>query len=225
MTSTFIAKDTFPSHWELLSEDDKQGYISIKSLFNDDLSKSKRGERFEIFVTRLKTIRDYINRNPNDQWKRSLVCGMVFLTSALGINIQQLRLLMGKCKSSINGSLQQLGYTAKPSTHEIDQELGIKIPCLKNDHYELKKWTIRYGTFPDEYKQKKSEPNKIQTKAQVPNNIEKVKPLAIKEDPLPQTVNADDVIRVVNVSYPCPAKCRHKFYDLLHSSISIQTDA
>ncbi|OHT11656.1 hypothetical protein TRFO_03864 [Tritrichomonas foetus] len=277
MSSTLSPSGGIPAHWEFLNDDDKAEYIAITTRFHEEIAKSKRGERIEVFVNRLKTIRDYINRDVNDQWKRILVCGIMFLNNALGINIQQLRLMMGKCKSSINGSLQQLGYMAKPSTHEIDQEITKKVPLLKDDHFELKKWTIRYGAFPEEKEKIRIEkhiPNKnnsrnanknvnqnvmnsfnnnliesIQTQNinilnphqnmlqtqiliqnQAPQQIFNVKPIQLPAmEPIASQpsspISAQEVIRAVNNHFPCPAKCRHKFYDLIHCSISIQTEA
>jgi hypothetical protein len=149
-------------------------------------------------------VKTYIEGDGQNQWKRAIVCGVMFLNSALAINIQQLRILMGKCKSSINGSLQQIGYISKPSTHELDQEMTNMIPLLSDDHSEMKKWTIRYGAFPDEDKAQESAPP-LDSGEEFPNS-------------------AEVALGVVKWAYPCPAKCRHKFYDILHRSISSQTE-
>ena len=245
--------ETMPFHWELLSDEDKAEYLSIKARFHDEIAKSKRGERIDVFVSRLKIIRDFIQKDNVDQWKRTMVCGIMFLNSALGINIQQLRLLLGKCKSSINGSLQQLGYVAKPSTHEIDQEITRKIPFLKDDHFELKKWTIRYGQFPDNgvrikpkeiaekhhQQQQQQQQGLIKPVQNLPPQMIPLQmnmqqqPIFIQQQPIignmyqsqQQKVSAQHVMHMVNTKFPCPAKCRHKLYDLIHSSISIQTEA
>lgn len=223
MSINFIPPDGYPAHWEFLSEEDKSEYIGIRNKFHDEIAKSKRGERIDIFITRLKIIRNFIEREPNDQWKRIIVCGIMFLNDALGINIQQLRVLMGKCKSSINGSLQQLGYIAKPLTHDIDQEITKKVPLLKEDHFQLKKWTIRFGKFPDD--------KEIRLKPIVKNNQSNFKSPAqnistiVTSQPSSPITTAQEVMNIVNTHFPCPAKCRHKYYDLIHTSISIQTEA
>lgn len=205
MSLSAIPLDPLPNHWCLLTEEDQHEYLILRSQFHEAIAKSRRGERIDVFVQRLKTIRSFISKDPATLWKRAIVCGVMFLNSALAINIQQLRILMGKCKSSINGSLQQLGYVSKPSTHEIDQEMTRMIPLLKDDHSEMKKWTIRYGEFPE---------NRSVTPAREEETVA----------PLPPMRSADDMKKVVKLAFPCPAKCRHKFYDILHSSVSIQTD-
>jgi hypothetical protein len=201
MSSVSLA---LPRHWELLVPEDQQEYLMLRAQFHEEILKSRRGERIDVLVQRLKSIRSFINRDVLSQWKRSLVCGIIFLDNALGINIQQLRNLLGKCKSSINGSLQQLSYVAKPSTREIDSEIARSIPVLKNDRAELKKWTIRYGAFPDD--------------SEMVPLIEVTQTLP---SPPPRPEEAKDVVKW---AFPCPAKCRHKFYDILYISTSIQTE-
>jgi hypothetical protein len=204
MSVTLLPLDPLPNHWHLLCEEDQQQYLLLRAQFLEAIAKSRRGERIEVFIQRLKTVKAFIDKDPQNLWKRAIVCGIMFLKSALAINIQQLRILMGKCKSSINGSLQQIGYVSKPSTHEIDQEMTAMIPALKDDHSEMKKWTIRYGIFPDDDRQAES-----------------------PTSPEPEEVflpSPEVGVMARRIAYPCPAKCRHKFYDILHISISSQTE-
>jgi hypothetical protein len=67
------------------------------------------------------------------------------MQAGLAINIRQLKILLGRCKSSINGSLQQIGFVSRPPGQSVDRELMRLIPLLVDDHMELKKWTIRRG--------------------------------------------------------------------------------
>jgi hypothetical protein len=108
--------DLVPNHWGLISPEDQQEYITIRSRFQNAIAQSRRGERVNVFIQRLKVIRSFIGRELSAQWKRSTVSGILFLSSALIINIQQLRIILRKCKLSINGSLQQLSSVSKPST-------------------------------------------------------------------------------------------------------------
>lgn len=322
--------DLLPRSFNLLRDEDKVEYISMKNRFRDEINMSRHGERLDVFISRLKSVRNFVNKDlvPSNRWKRMVVCGIMFLDNydALAINIQQLKILLGKCKSSINGSLQQLGYIAKPSTHEINQEIAQQVPLFKDDYLELKKWTIRYGKFPeDESYAKVSQkiPNRrnsdgfqttskatklkkrnlTQKKAkQFPKYIEEnpvgiynnsfysnqiqqsialsppqplsclmnasnsvpsripmmslnmneyqirpimpteliqpsmVQPLKYSHIPMQQQqiqqqevqvkqVSADEIMKQVRTHFPCPAKCRHKYYDILYSSASIQTEA
>lgn len=148
----------FPFHFELLSQSDIKDYFMMRNNFSIEINKSKKGERRESFINTLKVIRSFIERNDADDWKRSLVCGVIFLncesgnysqtnilSPAVAINIQQLRILLGKCKSSINGSLQQLGYQSLPASPigKLYEEVIRKVPYFQQDLVELKKWTFR----------------------------------------------------------------------------------
>jgi hypothetical protein len=57
------------------------------------------------------------------------------LPDGIAINVQQLRLLTGRSKSSINGSLQKIGYRVN---------LSSVLPAFLKDHsVEFRKWTVR----------------------------------------------------------------------------------
>lgn len=209
MSLRSLPLDPLPNYWTILDEDDQQEYLRLRSKFHCSIEKAQRKDRIDIFVRRLKAIRHYIeDRDKSTIWKRVMVSGVMFLSSALAINIQQLRILMGRCKSSINGSLQQLGYVSKPSTQEIEQEMVQMVSVLKDDHTQLRKWTIRMGTFPDDYKS--------QTKSE--EEISDPDPVA---SPSASNLSAETVHRTVELSFPCPAKCRHKFYEMFYPTISL----
>ncbi|OHS94733.1 hypothetical protein TRFO_10867 [Tritrichomonas foetus] len=141
-----IPQNSAPIHWQLLSSPDAEEYFRIRGAFSMENGKSKKGERKESFVNSLKVIRSFVEKGDANDWKRGVVCGIVFLEKTIAINIQQLRLLLGKCKSSINGSLQQLGYASLPPGREMFEEFLKKVPCFQKESAELKKWTLREST-------------------------------------------------------------------------------
>jgi hypothetical protein len=91
----------------------------------------------------MKAVRDYIERDPDTQRRRSLACGIVFGRAAIAINVRQLAVLLCKCRTLINASLKQIGYATKPVGQGIDRETRQLIPVQDGDHSGLKKWTIR----------------------------------------------------------------------------------
>lgn len=195
-----------PAHWQLLNQRDLEEYIIMRKAFNEEVGKSRKGERLESFMCRLTRIRKYIERGDVNDWKRSLVCGIVFLQNSIAINIQQLKNLIGKCKSSINGSLQQLGYTALPQGRDLSHEFICRIPYFQKDSSELKKWTIRENakTFQTE---RKPIPRPIFI-VPLPEIREKTVPSEVKP------IDADSMREIVNSSFPCPAKFRYKYADM-----------
>jgi hypothetical protein len=197
-----------PVHWHFLSEIDKEGYHELRNRFQEDVGKVRKGERLDSFADCLQRLRHYIESDPDDSWKRSLVCGIFFLSRALALNIQQLRILLGKCKSSINGSLQQLGYNARPAGQLPDQELLDRLPPTFHDVGFLKKWSFRFKNWT------------VRPEPRQPFVI----PLPIMAQPR-MNVDSEAIQAQFMRKIPCPVKWRYKFWDSIHCSVSSQTDA
>lgn len=133
-----------PLYWDLLSDADRAGYEALRANFNEGAGKRNRGHRVETFDTMLDEIRKYAERHDGNDWKRFLVCGVCWIDNTIAINTRQLRLLVTKCKSSINGSLQKLGYVTDTSHAESGNVLFTQIPSLRDNFTEIRKWTIRH---------------------------------------------------------------------------------
>ncbi|EAY12549.1 hypothetical protein TVAG_139290 [Trichomonas vaginalis G3] len=196
--------DNLPLHWDLISQADLDDYVTLRKNFYDEIRKSKKGERHDAFIRRLRTIHDFVQRGDKDDWKRGLVCGILFLSKGIAIHIQQFRLLLGKCKSSINGSLQQIGFIAHPQGGPVEQELYSMVPIFQREKSEIKKWTVRDNTlnvilFSDDHKILNNPPELV-------NNV--------------GTEAIEPVMRHFNV----PIKFRLKYYHILHTSVATQTD-
>jgi hypothetical protein len=78
-----------------------------------------------------------------DDWKRCLVCGLVWLDRTVAISVQQMRRVIGKCKSSINDGFQRLGYSSVVMSDETKLSLMHLIPFLAYHSDEIRQWTIR----------------------------------------------------------------------------------
>jgi hypothetical protein len=209
-TGRHSSLDCQQGNFGLLCPSDRQEYDRLRDNFHEDIGKSRKGERLDVFTDRLNQVRAFIERNDEDQWKRSLVCGVFFLRDSLALNIQQLRTLLGKCKSSINGSLQRLGYSALLPGHEAEQEFLSRIPSHCQEPSDLKRWTIR----------------KVASIVSTP----KAPPAPALVIPLPLSwrdrvnVETEAVQEIVRRTFPCPVKCRYKYLDIIHRSVSIQTE-
>jgi hypothetical protein len=83
------------------------------------------------------------NHDPMNKWKRCLVCGICRIPNGIAVNIGRLKKLTFKCKSSINGSLKNLGYGATVSRGSSCPQLLAMIPLLRNDPIEARQWTVR----------------------------------------------------------------------------------
>jgi hypothetical protein len=88
----------------------------------------------------LAMIKSFVVRGNASDVNRALVCGIHWLTGAIAFNIHQLQLLTSKCKSSINGSLSQIGNGPVPPPTSI---LTVTFPWMKENYSELRRWTVR----------------------------------------------------------------------------------
>jgi hypothetical protein len=140
-----MAAPTLPRHWELLSCDDQAKYLALQQSLATPSQKNRRNRSVDTFPQTLETIKSFVNRNDGDDWKRSVVCGVCWLNSegTVALNIRQLRVLVSKCKSSINGSFQFLGFDLVSAGMECSISLGKYLPVLHDNFQELRQWTIR----------------------------------------------------------------------------------
>jgi hypothetical protein len=76
-----------PNHWHLLSSGDAQEYLRLSNDFHGFSGKSRKGTRSDTFQYCLGKIRQFVDHNEHDSWKRSLVCGVFFLPDSLALNI------------------------------------------------------------------------------------------------------------------------------------------
>jgi hypothetical protein len=144
MESPRSSGDPEPQYWEFLSDIDKATYLQLKRDFTEASLRHARNTRLETFDGILEAIRHFAERKDDHDWRRFLVCGVCWIDNAIAINTRQLRLLVSKCKSSINGSLQKMGYTTNMSHSESWKILFPHIPLLKDHFSELRQWTVRY---------------------------------------------------------------------------------
>jgi hypothetical protein len=134
--------------YDLLSPDDKLKYGELRAILSSKLRRNRRGKRLDEFAEILASIHSFCVRQDGSDWQRSLVCGVCWLPNGIAINNRQLSILIGKCKSSINGSLQKMGYFAVQNRAETSAPLTDAIPMLRNHFNELREWTVRLATLP-----------------------------------------------------------------------------
>jgi hypothetical protein len=146
-----MATPALPRHWELLSRDDQAKYLTLQQSLATPSGKNRRNRSVETFPQTLETIKSFVNRNDGDDWKRSLVCGVCWLNSegTVAVNIRQLRVLVSKCKSSINGSFQLLGFSLVSAGTECSGSIGRCLPVLHDNFQELRQWTVRKNAATD----------------------------------------------------------------------------
>ena len=133
-----------PMYWDLLSEPDKRSYLFLRQTLASPTCKNRRNRSAQTFSEILEGIKTFVVRGEEKgDHDRSLVCGICWLNDKIAINTRQLRLILSKCKSSINGSFQQLGYGTIPTGADSSTELVKYFPELENNFPQLRQWTVR----------------------------------------------------------------------------------
>ena len=134
-------KTKLPMFFEKLTRDDQDEYQLLRERLSSPEIKSRRSKTG--FETLINMVKEYSVRGDEEDAIRSFVCGIVWLDNGLAINTHQLSLIISKCKSSINGSLQALGYGTVPSGADSCQDLLELYPFMRNKFAMLRQWTIR----------------------------------------------------------------------------------
>lgn len=135
------SKDT--PYINLLERADRIKYRQLRKHLNQVTDKRHRNRKLTVLRNLLKEITEFAQRGDQDDWKRCCVCGVCQLSVGLAINSHQLRFLLKRTKSSLNGSLKQIGYVTLLARGDICQELKDFLPILKGNKAELRKWSVR----------------------------------------------------------------------------------
>ena len=138
-----MPSDHTPAFFALLSQPDRKGYEDLRAELSSSDRKFKRYKRIKSLQDALLAIQRFCMRGAEDDWKRYLVCGVCWMGFDIAINTRQLRLLINKCKSSINGALAKMGYSTAPIKGDLSRSLVMAIPFLKGNFAEQRMWTIR----------------------------------------------------------------------------------
>jgi hypothetical protein len=133
-----------PNRWTGLCADDQREFLRLCGSFREDVPVHLRDQRFSSFLQELLMLLQFIERSPIGFEERSLLVGVAFSGPFICVNTRQLTTLVGRCKSSINGSFQQLGYVGMKSK-ACDYLLSV-LPSLVKQPTLLRQWTVRYAS-------------------------------------------------------------------------------
>jgi hypothetical protein len=132
-----------PLYFSLVTDADRRAYHELKSSFARLNSRRSRSHQATAFAEIVSKIRQYAIRGDSDDPKRSLVCGLVWLSDSMAFNTRQLCKLVGKCKSSINSGLQAIGSGPITMTPGHVRQLIELFPFMRGLGGEMRQWTIR----------------------------------------------------------------------------------
>jgi hypothetical protein len=129
-------------YWSALSDHDRARYADLGAR----LKRSPRDvhDRRGICLEReLRAVLEFVDSESAGFETRSVLAGIAFAGRYLAINTRQLSQLLGRCKSSINGSLQDLGYSAVESRAQVRNCVVQLLPSMANEPQSIKQWSVR----------------------------------------------------------------------------------
>jgi hypothetical protein len=130
-------------YWEVLSEEDQMKYRQLQCLIDPLLLRTTRQQLPVKFQIIIQQIQEYVVRHDEDDWKRNLVCGIIWLADAVAISTRQLCKLIRKCKTSINFGFQSIGYVTVAMNPKYASVLMHTLPVFARGSSQIRQWTIR----------------------------------------------------------------------------------
>ena len=125
---------------ESLSRADADEYRRLR----DSFSASSPHDRHQAtFQQEIKNIVQFVERSKEGREERALAAGLVYTGTYFCVNTQQLKKLIGRCKSSINSGFQQMGFLSVKMKTRARSCLFSALPSLANDASGARQWTVR----------------------------------------------------------------------------------
>ena len=134
-----------PGPWKHLSEEDKTSFLRLRQHFHQ-MQKTIKDHCSSSFSQEISSVIKYIDSSPNSRENRCAVAGLAIAGPFIAVNTRQLMSFLGRCKSSINGSLQNLGYQSLRSKTKARECVLSILPSFEKDASLLRQWTVRCAT-------------------------------------------------------------------------------
>ena len=131
------------TYWSVLSSEDKTEFMRLRANFLQGQKMSSKDRRIVTFRKELIAVLKYIERSEDHTEERSVLVGVCFAGPFICVNTRQLKNFLGRCKSSINGSFQQMGYVALRTKAKARSCVVAVMPTLQNEQNILRQWTVR----------------------------------------------------------------------------------
>lgn len=138
--------DPIQQYWLRISPDDQREFFILHNHFMQAAKTVSKDRRVIAFRNELEAILKYVERSPERIEERSILTGICFCGPIIAINNRQLKFFSGRCKSSINGSFQQLGYAALKIKNKAKKCVSELLPSLSNSPQIIRQWTVRAAT-------------------------------------------------------------------------------
>lgn len=146
-SSNVVPEMSLPSqYWNAISQEDKNEFIHLRNNFHHGQKISSKDRRIITFSKELSIVLRYLERSEENREERCVLCGVCFVGPIVCVNTRQLKSFLSRCKSSINGSFQQLGFVALRTKAKARSCVLTALPSLQNHQSILRQWTVRYAS-------------------------------------------------------------------------------
>ena len=126
-------------------EIDKEEFLKLHKKFSQKQNSVKDDRHVSSFPQEIQLIMNFIDKTQEGREIRAINSGFFYNGTFICVNTRQLRNFISRCKSSINSSLQQLGFTSLKNKAKAHECLLSCLPILKNDQETAKQWTVRFS--------------------------------------------------------------------------------
>jgi len=132
-----------PAFWDRLPSDDKSEFLRLRAQLHSDQQNSSKDSRVVTFRRELVIVLQFIERSGAFREERSILAGIAFGGPFICVNTRTLKAFLGRCKSSINGGFQQMGYVALKNKTKARACIITVMQPLGSDANQLRQWTVR----------------------------------------------------------------------------------
>jgi hypothetical protein len=137
--------------WGVLSQDDQTEFIKLRARLHRGQQSISKDIRMAAHHRELLMVLSYLERSPENMEVRAIISGILFVGPAVCVNTRQLKLLLGRCKSSINGCFKQLGFVAVRTKVKARNFIAHCLTALKDKQDVIRQWTVRCSSSASQF--------------------------------------------------------------------------
>ena len=133
------------SVWSALTRADQEEFGRVRAELHQSQNSAQKDKRLVQFPLELASVLAFIDRSPHGVEARSIAAGASFAGPFIAVNTRHLKHFIGRCKSSINGCFQLIGYPTVRVKAKARECVLACLPSLANEPAALRQWTVRYA--------------------------------------------------------------------------------
>ncbi|KAH0790285.1 hypothetical protein GPJ56_005858 [Histomonas meleagridis] len=137
-----------PVFWNRLPKEDQVEFARLRTQLHQYQKSYGKDPRVVTFRKELNAVLNFIERDEAHREERSILTGIAFAGPFICVNTRLLKQFLGRCKSSINGGFQQMGYVAIRTKTKARNCIVAVMHSLTSEPSLLRQWTVR-GASPN----------------------------------------------------------------------------